>query len=360
MRLGAYLVLALLVAGCSSTPRPPCDSTPPPGKLGSVCGFENPEDVEAIPQAGVILVSNMRPLSGAAGGGFIMALPVHGTTPYKVWPREDAVLTPLLGDASCTTPPPPDAFAPHGITSRPTDTPGIVRVAVVHHLTREAIELFDLVGSGKDVRLAWRGCIPLPPDTAGNDVAIAPDGEIVTGSFQPTVQTPRSFYYMLKSGLGLSTGDVMAWRPATGWRHLPGTSAACANGVAVSPDGASVFYAETGTGLVVRVPRAGLPPGEKPRTVDVGGRPDNLAWSPRGTLLVAVHTSGAKPLLCTFGRTPCRASWKITELDPATLAAHDVLADDGTVVGAVASATEIDGCTYVGSVFDDRIGVVCH
>lgn len=355
----AGLALALLVAGCSGTPRPPCDPTPPKGTLGSVCGFENPEDVEAVPQAGVVLVSNMRPLSGGPGGGFLMALPVRGTTPYRVWPRQDAVLTPLLGDPSCTAPPAADAFAPHGLTSMPTDTPGVVRVALVHHLTRESIELFDLVGTAGDVRLAWRGCVPLPPDTVGNDVAFAPDGEIVAGNFQPTIRFPRGFFYMMESGVGMRTGDVMTWRPERGWRHLPGTGAAAPNGMAVSADGASIFYAETGKRRVVRVPRAGLAPGEAPRLVDVGGRPDNLAWSPRGTLIAGVHTSDAA-LLCMFGRRPCRSSWKLTEIDPATLAAHDVLGDDGSVVGAVASATEIDGCTYFGSVFDDRIGVVCR
>jgi hypothetical protein len=354
------LALAAVVAGCAGAPRPPCDPAPPPGTLGTVCGFENPEDVEAVPQAGVVLVSNTRSLGGGPGGGFLMALPRGDTAPYRVWPREDAVLTPLLGDAACTTPPPADAFAPHGVASMATDTPGVVRVAVVHHVARESIELFDLVGSGREVRLAWRGCVPLPPDTVGNDVAFAPDGEIVTGNYQPTLAPPRSLYYMVKSGLGMATGDVMLWRPDRGWRHVPGTAAAAPNGVAVSADGASLYYAEMGRSRVVRVPRAGLRPGEAPRTVGVGSRPDNLAWSPRGTLLVGVHTGAAGPLPCLLGRRPCRSSWKVAEIDPATLTTRDVFADDGTVVGAVASATELDGCTYFGAVFDDRIGVLCR
>ncbi|MGH7819634.1 MAG: hypothetical protein ACREQ9_07670, partial [Candidatus Binatia bacterium] len=107
---------------------------------------------------------------------------------------------------------------------------------------------------------------------------------------------------------------------------------------------------------VLRVPREGLTEGE-PRAVQIGGSPDNLFWSPRGALLVATHTGSGTFLLCSLGRSPCRSSWSVFEIDPATLAAKPVIEHDGEVVGAIASAAEAEGLWFFGSVYDDRIGV---
>jgi hypothetical protein len=127
--------------------------------------------------------------------------------------------------------------------------------------------------------------------------------------------------------------------------------------VFVSPDGTGVFYAETGSGRVSRVTRLGAAPGQGAAHVSIGGNPDNLSLSPRGTILAATHTDGAAFLLCAFGRRPCRTGWSIFEIDPANLRATLLLHHDGSTVGAVASAAEFDGRMYFGAVFDDRIGV---
>ena len=262
-----------------------------------------------------------------------------------------------VGDPGCVTPPAPDVFAPHGISSAPTETAGVIRIAVVGHGGRQAIELFDLTGTGPSARLTWRGCVPLPPNTSGNDVSLAPDGEIVVSNYMPAMEGLRGLYYTLQGGLGFNTGDVMAWRRGQGWRHIGGTAAPSPNGVLVSRDGAYVFYSETGSGRVSRVPRTGLAGGQHPESVTIGGNPDNLSLSPRGTILATTHTDGGAFLACAFGRLPCRTGWSIFEIDPATLHATQLLHHDGSVVGAVASAAEIDGRFYFGAVFDDRIGV---
>jgi hypothetical protein len=357
------LVLALFMTACRSAPRGACDPDPPPGTVGSVCGFANPEDVEVVQPAGLLLVSEMR--RGQAGGS-IAALPLdpaaqRGASPRRLWPTRDAArdISPKApaGDPACTRPPAADAFAPHGITSAPTETPGVIRIAVVAHRARDAIELFDLSGVGDGATLSWCRCVPLPPHTVGNDVSIASDGEIVVSNYMPAMGRWSGLYYTLKSAFGANTGDVMAWRSGQGWRHLTGTASPCPNGVLVSPEGTSVFYAETGSGKVSRVPRTGTARGKASAHVSIGGNPDNLALSPRGTILAATHTDGAAFLLCAFGRQPCRTGWSIFEIDPATLRATLLLHHDGSVVGAVASAAEFDGRFYFGAVFDGRIGV---
>jgi hypothetical protein len=213
----------------------------------------------------------------------------------------------------------------------PTGVAGVTRVAVVgHRPLREAVELFDLIGAGADARLEWRGCVPLPEATVGNDLAFAPDGEIVVSNFAPALGGIAGLYYGVKGGLGRPTGDLIAWHSEHGWRHIPGTTAPMPNGVAVSADGATVFYAETGAGQVARVSRTGANPEES----DVHGSPDNLSWSPRGTLLAATHTDRGGLMLCVLGRHPCRAGWSLLEIDPQTLRPTERFHHDGSAVGA--------------------------
>ena len=354
----ALLPLVVLGLGCGSSPRGACDPVPPLGTLGTICGFTNPEDVEAVPTAGLLIVSEMRRRDGA--GGALVALVPPVATPHPLWPTGDRArdvgTAPLAGDPACATPPPADRFAPHGIASAQTTVRGLVRVAVVAHGVREAVELFDLEGTGNAARLSWRGCVPLPPDEVGNDLAVTRAGEIVVSNYQPTMSGLRGAYYMVRSGLGWPTGDVIVWRAGEGWRHVPGTQAAAANGIAVAPDGETLFYAETGTGRVARLPLAGLPAGALPAFATTGGHPDNLSWTSRKTLLTGVHTGRVGPLACLFA-SPCRSAWSIVEIDPLTLGTSVLLQHDGKLVGAVASAAELDGRFYFGAVFDDRIGV---
>jgi hypothetical protein len=264
----------------------------------------------------------------------------------------DADVEPRLGDPVCAGPP-AGAFYPHGLTSAVRD--GATLAYVIGHQGeaggREAVEIFEVTGAGPATRLGWHGCVPMPAGASGNDVAVAPDGEIVVSNYQPSM----SLWYTVKAQvLGMNTGDVRAWLPGRGWRSVPRTAARQANGVAVSRDGLTLFYSELATGAVHRSRRAD---GGALASIDVGGFPDNLAWSGRGTLLVATHTGGAGLLFCAFGRTPCRTSWEIHEIDPATLAARPLFTHDGEVVGAVSTPLVVGDRLYLASIFDDRIGV---
>src|SRR4029077_9046387 len=205
LRWAALLLpLAVLVPGCGRGSRDACQPVPPLGTLGTICGFTNPEDVEAVPAAGMLIVNEMRGRDGA--GGALVGLGPPLTGPRPLWPTgdpaQDVGAGPPAGDPACTAPPPVDRFSPHGIASAQTPVRGLVHVAVVGHGVREAIELFDLVGAGNVARLAWRGCVPLPPDEVGNDLALTLAGDVVVSNFQPTMSGPRGAYYMVRSGLG--------------------------------------------------------------------------------------------------------------------------------------------------------------
>lgn len=352
------LVLSAVVAGCGGAPRAACDPDPLPGTLGSICGFANPEDVEVVQSAKLLLVSQMRH-AGRGGSIAAMSLDRPAQQPRVIWPAAgvipDSAAKVPVGDPSCTNPPSPDGFAPHGIAAVATGDSGVVRIAAVGHGDREAIELFDLSGAADAATLAWRGCIPLPPDTVANDVRFAPGGEIVASNYMPCMSGALGFYYMLASGMGRNTGDIMTWRAEQGWQHIAGTTAPAPNGVALSPDGKNIFYAETGSGLVRRKGHGNI--GARDKVVAIGGNPDNLSTSETGTILAVTHTDGAGFLLCAFGWQPCRTGWSLFAIDPNDLTATQLLHHDGSTVGAVASAAQFEDWIYFGAVFDDRIGV---
>jgi len=356
-RPGLLLALALALAACSGAPRGDCRPDPPPGEMGSLCGFRNPEDVEAVPSAGLLLVSQMH--HGGAGGGSLAALSLEESgPPRRLWPAEPSsaprpTLRAPLGDPTCQVPPPAAGFWPHGLAASAPRADGAVPVGVVVHGAREAIELFDLVGAGAAARLLWRGCLPLPEGVAGNDLVFAPEGGVVASNYQPTLEGLRGAFHMVRGGLGLATGDVLRWRPGSGWEHLAGTAGPNPNGVLLSPDGGTVYFAQTGAGTVGVVELAS----GRRREVAIGGHPDNLAWSPSGRVLAVTHSSGAAFLRCAVLRGPCRSAWSLFEIDPESLAARELLHSDGQEVGGVASVAEARGRTYFGAVFGDRIGV---
>jgi hypothetical protein len=350
-----WLALSCCIA-CGADDRR-CEPRPEPGQLGAICGFRNPEDVESVQGAGLLLVSQMR--HGQDGpAGSIVALNLYDPdepAPRVLWPIEGATRDAAAEPGRCPGPPSADRFAPHGLAAGARRGDGSIPVAVVVHGDREAIEFFSLHGSGARATLRWRDCAILPPDAAGNDVVFAADGAILVTNYQPTLSGARGLLHTIRGGLGLDTGEVLEHRPEIGWRPVPGSRAPNPNGVLVSPDGRTVWLAATGGGAIVTVSRDGSTP--RRREIAVEGHPDNLAWSTRGNALAMTHTGTLSILLCRLGARPCRAGWALFEIDPAGTEATLLLRHDGSIVGGVASVAEVDGRFYFGAIFDDRIGV---
>jgi DNA-binding beta-propeller fold protein YncE len=349
MRRATLLLLA--ACACGSQPTRPCQVASTRSGLTTVCGFARPEDVVWVEAMGVLLVSEMGWDAPASGGALSTVAVAHGELGARspLWPITAApppVEYPLRGDPTCTMPPEPDGYSGHGLDAARSADPGRVHVAVVGHGAREAIELFDLAGAGEALRLVWRGCVPLPPGTAGNDVAIAPDGAVYVTNYMPSVHGIRAWLALRAADRGEVTGDVRVWSHEAGWRSVPGSDASQPNGIAVSADGETLFVAENGRSRLLRMPAVGVrTPAERAQTA-LPGRPDNLAWSRRGTLLVAVLDPGPSE------------GWSLLEVDPRALTVTQRLeAKAGEPIRAVTSAAHDGTRLYLGSMADDRIAV---
>jgi hypothetical protein len=340
------LALGVLLVACGAPARDRCDAHPPPGALGSICGFDRPEDLVAIPDAGLVLASGMAPGAGLRALA-IEDLERPAPRPWRIWPPASPDEgSPSPAGAGCAGPPDPALFFAHGLTVAGD------RVAVVNHGGREAIELFELAGASHAARLRWRGCIPVPEGVLANDVAIAPDGEILATHFVARRHGLAQRYELLRAALGFETGEVIAWREGRGWRAVPGTRGAGPNGLVLSPDGSQIFFAENGRRRVVRVPREGIAAGQPASSADVRFHVDNLAWTADDRLLAIVHTGG---LAAAF--QSCLMDWALWEVDPRTLAARERFRHDGSVLCGATSAIQLGDRFLFGTMSEARVGV---
>ncbi len=351
------LALAVGAGACAGPDRPPCSRGE---ELETVCGFRNPEDIEFVETADIIIVSNMRHDGGQKSdgplesGGFLSALLPQSRETHLLWPDGASAPDPSLGDPRCTEAPTAASFSPHGLTSI-ADANGATVYVAAHAGDgggREAIEIFKLTGTASTTELTWKACIPSPDSVMINDVAVSADGLILASNYLPD----SSHRHSVKASLFRQpTGDVMTWTRETGWSHLPETQSLMANGVALSRDGATALYTET---IAQRLHRRAISTADGAIHIDLDGAPDNLTWTSRDTLLVATHTRAYELFGCFFRRGACRSAWAVYEITPETLKVTKRFAHSGDTIGAVATALEVNGEVFLSSVFDDRVGII--
>jgi hypothetical protein len=340
----------LLLAWSSGSPaaesKVPCQDVSDPGGLSTLCGFAKPEDVQFIPSKGVVIVSEQGWKAPKEGGAIsvveVAIRPAQLGKRRALWPSSSTTRpVKLRGDPECITPP-TAVFSPHGLSV--LDRPSGTRLAIINHAGREAVELFDLKGAGDALQLEWRGCVMLPPDTAGNDVTLHSDGRMFVTNYCPSVHDARAVTSISAGLRGELTGDVMEWSPSKGWRRLPGTAMAFPNGIVLDEPRRRLYVSELGKSKVVEF---ALEPGG---AIDRRGEfafqdmADNLDRTGRGILLVA---------------GPSRKNsrqWSVAEINPLTGKVRSLFEGE-TAIHSVTSATDIGGGIVFGSTSDERIAV---
>jgi len=356
-RRRSHLAAALLFAACALAcarlePLQDCEGE---SAAEVLCGFQNPEDLAAAPGGEWIVVSQLRrQVDGqTSGSGSLLALRPRDGERRVLFPMPGAELHAAgagVGSADCGGPPDTERFAPHGIDVAAGEG-GVVRLLVVNHGGREAIELFRLEVSESGPSALWEGCVPLPEDAQANDVATLPGG-----GFVATKMLPRGAgaLAMLQIGLGLPTGELLEWSAAEGWRSVPETRASAPNGVAVSPDGQTLFFAAWGDSMLVRTARDG----SGRRELALPHHPDNLSWGADGRLLVTGQKGPLTnvPACAELDSGTCPLPFSVLRVDPGELSLEVVFDHDpARLSGAGTVALEHDGALWIGTFAGDRI-----
>lgn len=325
--------------------------------LVAVCGFTNPEDLALVPATPWIIVSQY-PREGEAGSLVAFrAIDSRRRTVYPDGPDEGllsaAAPVPGWGDPACPGPPDALRFTPHGIDAR-SDANGAGVVAVVNHGGREAVELFEVGYAAGGPALGWRGCVVMPDGSWPNDVAFWPGGGFAVTDMMRPMDGSGAMWSGLRLAFGADTGRVWRWTPGEGMAVVPGSEGSGPNGVAVSPDGTEVFFAEWGARRLVRLRLDG----ERARSeIELPIRPDNLSWSRDGRLLVAGQKGGMGEILACgdLESGTCALDYAVVVVEPASLDRLAVIEGDPRITGAVSSALHVGGELFLGTFAGDRI-----
>ncbi len=292
----------------------------------------------------------MGKLDGSAPGALVFFDPASDAI-AKAFPRpggDDAVAQPGWGDPGCAAPP-GAAFSPHGLDlARRPD--GALALWAVNHGGRESVELFEVRDNPNAPALEWRGCVLAPEGAMLNDVAALPDGGFVATRFLSKAHPTRDSLLGL---VGFSTGHVLEWQVGSGWKKVPDSDAALPNGIAVSPDG-ETLYVDIYLGDEVR--KLARRTGELLATVEVPS-PDNLNWSPDGKLLVASHNAALNEVMACgeLEKGQCPFHFAIMLLDPEEMRATAVYENAGPPMGAGTSALRIGDELFIGTFAGDRL-----
>lgn len=326
--VGASICVLLQVGARTAGP---CD---PAGNVRFVCDQSSPEDLAIVPGGRWVIASGMGQKAG------IRLINVRDSTSSLLFPAPSAK---SRQDSKTykACPGPLDAagqaaFKAHGLYLRPGKS-SVHRLFVVHHGSRESIEMFDFDAGAAPPTLTWVGCTVAPETPGLNSVVGLADGGFITTNFHPRKGDRPAL--LQKARAGENIGDVWEWRPSSGWTVIPGTEAPGPNGLEISQDGKWLFVGVWGSGSVTRLSRGQTP--AKKDSVVLGFRVDNLRWAPDGTILAAGQGDKTS---------------HVAKVNPDTLTFEEVVRyPDTDVFRSGTGAVQIGNEIWVGTVASDRI-----
>jgi len=155
-----------------------------------MCGFDNVEDLIAIPGSEWIIGSGIGDAFFQRGGlhlfntrtmtGRKVLFNTHGQSPEAPYDE-------------CPSPVDPDKFSAHVIAlhTMPGQQPTLY---VVNHGGREAIEVFRLAMGNYGPELTWKDCILSPQKSIANAIAVQTDGSLVlSASYAGDIDVPPMY-----------------------------------------------------------------------------------------------------------------------------------------------------------------------
>jgi hypothetical protein len=297
-----------------------------------VCGQEGPEDLVMLGPGWVAASA----ISGA--GGFALVRTVDRRS-HSAYPSDSAVHahdTATYPD--CPGPPDTGEFLTHGLYVEPGRGP-VYKLFVVGHGARESIEVFTVDTAPSMPVVTWLGCVIAPDPIGLNSVRGLPDGGFVTTNFLPRNSTAEQTAAMLE---GSQNGELWEWHTQSGWSKVPGSEAAGANGLELSPDGQTIYVAAWGSQSFYRLSRGINPP--RREDIELGFRVDNIHWARDGSLYSAGQDG---------------EEWIVVSIDPETLETRRLLSvPDTPAFGAGTVVAEVGDDFWVGSFRGNRIRIV--
>ncbi len=320
-----------------------------PGICRTISAPPGVEDLDLAPGRRYAFLSSDDRRAGLAGHGGIFRLDL------------DSIDTPsveLSGAGSGA----PAIFHPHGISVW-TGPDGQAVLMVVNHRgpmqsvtpSDHAVEIFDIIDQDGAPTLRHRRTVELAEFRSPNDlVATGPDSFYVTNIFGSDTATGVA----LEGFLGFHRSNLVWFDGQSARVVVDGLG--LANGVDISPDGATIYVAETGARRLKAYARDAAT-GALTLMNDgfFGTGLDNINVADDGALWIGAH-----PRMIDFlGHASDPASLspsQVLRVEPqAGGAARTLYTDHGSEISGVSAAIERDGVIVAGAVFEPRL-LVCQ
>jgi len=334
---GVALCLGILAQG--PPPGPPAAPCVQEGNKQYVCGQTSPEDLVLVP-GGEWVVSTVFARPG--GIRIINVRDKSTTTAYPSATAKDQFDKKTYD--TCPGPPNDEMksnMQTHGVALREGRN-NQHTVYVVHHGTRESIEVFQMDARVRPPALTWIGCAVAPDPIGLNEVLPLPNGGFISTDFMARGIDAGA---RGRAMAGENNGALYEWHTGKGWTKIPGSEASAPNGLEISKDGKTVYVATWGNQGFFRLSLGQNPP--KRDNVPLGFRADNVRWAPDGQLLVTGQFMGQP------------ATTNIVKVHPNTLKVTEILKRPNTPEfsnGTV--AIQVGKELWVGTFRGDRLLVV--
>ena len=339
--------LALILLACTAQAHadqaPACEAGP---DYRPLCGIAPPEDLELSADGQYLFMSVTPGLAGQHRPRLrVMHLASDSVADLEVSYAAQAG----WGEAGCAVP--EQGIGAHGIhLSERSD--GRQQLLVVNHAGREAIEFIELLPADQGWQAVWRGCVENLGQGKFNDVAATPDGGFVaTVMFvSESMHPPLPLEQLLD---GRDTGYLMHWSATQPLRKLEGSDAPFPNGVQVSADGQSAWFAAWTANQLWRYE---LETGAITAKVDTGYMVDNLNWASDGRLLGAGVPDAEAFIRCFEQHIEhCPMAVRVSALDTDSLEQQVLFSAEPGVMSGSSVATQVGDELYVGTFTGDRL-----
>ncbi len=307
-----------------------------------VCGFQNPEDLYLSPSKTKIIISEFGSLSPNTKFGSLVYFDLNSN---KKEPISISYEANKWGEDSCSLN--EKRISPHGIDLIERND-GKFMLAVVNHLPRETIELFELIETDI-LELIWRGCVVAPQNKYFNDIALKKDGSFyVTSMFDSNI----SEWSLVSASIFISnTGEVFYWKKNNGFEVLSNTGGSFPNGIDLSYDEKSLYINYWFSGLTIKYNLSK----NLIEYEHYGGGKDNLLVTDTGLWVAAHNYSGVEGLQCDESVVQCPLPFTIHQLSLLDLSEIKNYQFSNKQMGAATVALPEKNKIWLGTFHGDRI-----
>ena len=307
-----------------------------------ICGFQNPEDLYLSPSKEKIIVSEFGSLSPNTKFGNLSFFDLKTNTRQKI---DITYESNEWGDTNCLLE--DKRISPHGIDLIQRYD-GKFMLAVVNHLPRETIELFELKET-TNIELIWRGCVDAPKNKYFNDIALKKDGSFyVTSMFDSNISEWSLVYASIFTS---NTGEVFYWNKKEGFEVINNTDGSFPNGIDLSIDERFLYINYYFSGKTVKFDLSD----NSIRYQHSSGGKDNLLVTDSGLWVAAHNFSGLEGLQCDESIVQCPLPFTIHQLSLKDLSEINTFSFSDKQMGAATVALPHNNKIWLGTFHGDRI-----